>query len=51
MVSGVIPMVDRGDAATELFTGLGVPYVPLIDYRDVGIAPVSAQPPSAKGPR
>jgi orotate phosphoribosyltransferase len=44
VVSGVIPMVDRGDSAAELFTGLGVPYFPLIDYRDLGIEPVRAQP-------
>jgi orotate phosphoribosyltransferase len=40
VVTGVIPMVDRGDAAAKLFAGHGVPYIPLMDYRDLGIDPV-----------
>lgn len=39
-VSGVVPMVDRGDRGREIFEGLGVPYVPLMTYRDLGIEPV-----------
>ncbi|MCG5433058.1 orotate phosphoribosyltransferase [Mycobacterium sp. MYCO198283] len=39
-VVGVIPMVDRGDAATKLFANKGVPYVPLITYQDLAIEPV-----------
>ena len=41
-VTGVIPMVDRGDVATELFGGLGVPFAALVTYRDLGIDPVKA---------
>ncbi|MCX2712795.1 orotate phosphoribosyltransferase [Mycolicibacterium sp. J2] len=41
-VTGVIPMVDRGDVAAELFGGLGVPFVALVTYRDLGIDPVQA---------
>lgn len=33
-------LVDRGDLATEFFAGVGVPYEPLLTYRDLGIAPV-----------
>jgi orotate phosphoribosyltransferase len=40
VVTGVIPMVDRGDSAVKLFAGHGVPYIPLMDYRDLGIDPV-----------
>ncbi|MFV0494076.1 orotate phosphoribosyltransferase [Mycobacterium sp.] len=39
-VTGVIPMVDRGDAATKLFAELGLPYFPLVTYGDLGIEPV-----------
>ncbi|WP_299557527.1 orotate phosphoribosyltransferase [uncultured Mycolicibacterium sp.] len=40
VVTGVIPMVDRGDNATREFTARGVIYAPLITYRDLGIEPV-----------
>ena len=36
-VIGVIPMVDRGETARHVFEGLGVPYAPLITYKDIGI--------------
>lgn len=39
-VSGVIPMVDRGDLGSAQFGERGVKYVPLMTYRDLGIAPV-----------
>jgi orotate phosphoribosyltransferase len=39
-VVGVIPMVDRGETARQVFEGLGVPYAPLITYQDIGIAPI-----------
>ena len=42
VVTGVIPMVDRGDVAAELFGSLGVPFVALVTYRDLGIEPVKA---------
>lgn len=40
VVTGVIPMVDRGDAAAKLFVDRGVPYIPLMTYRDLGIDPL-----------
>jgi orotate phosphoribosyltransferase len=40
VVTGVIPMVDRGDAAAKLFADLGVAYLPLMTYDDLGIDPV-----------
>ncbi len=40
VVTGVIPMVDRGDRAEKLFAERGVPYIPLITYTDLGIDPV-----------
>lgn len=40
VVTGVIPMVDRSDRAEKLFAELGVPYIPLITYADLGIDPV-----------
>ena len=42
VVTGVIPMVDRGDVAAELFAGMGVPFVALVTYKDLGIEPVKA---------
>lgn len=42
VVAGVIPMVDRGDVAAELFAGRGVPFAALVTYRDLGIEPVKA---------
>jgi orotate phosphoribosyltransferase len=40
VVTGVIPMVDRGDVATKRFAQRGVPFVALVTYRDLGIEPV-----------
>lgn len=42
VVTGVIPMVDRGDIATGRFARLGVPFVALVTYRDLGIGPIHA---------
>lgn len=39
-VVGVIPMVDRGEVARRVFADLGVPYAPLVTYKDIGIDPV-----------
>jgi len=36
----VTALVDRGDTATVAFAAAGVPYAPLLTYRDVGIDPV-----------
>lgn len=40
VVTGVIPMVDRGDVAAKRFASHGVAFVALITYRDLGIEPV-----------
>lgn len=40
-VAGVIPMVDRGEVAAQLFAGLDVPYIPLVTYKDLGIEPIT----------
>lgn len=42
VVTGVIPMVDRGDVAAGLFAERGVPFVALVTYRDLGIEPIQA---------
>ncbi len=33
-------LVDRGDQAAPFFQAAGVPYVPMLTYRDLGIEPV-----------
>ena len=40
VVTGVIPMVDRGDVAAKRFGAKGVPFFALVTYRDLGIEPV-----------
>jgi orotate phosphoribosyltransferase len=35
-----VTLVDRGDAAAKKFADLGVPYQPLITYKDLGIVAV-----------
>lgn len=40
VVTGVIPMVDRGDIAARRFAARNVPFVALVTYRDLGIEPV-----------
>ena len=40
VVTGVIPMVDRGDVAAKRFAAKGVPFAALVTYRDLGIEPV-----------
>jgi orotate phosphoribosyltransferase len=40
VVTGVIPMVDRGDAAAKRFALRNIPFVALVTYRDLGIEPV-----------
>jgi orotate phosphoribosyltransferase len=42
VVTGVIPMVDRGDVAAKLFAERNVPFVALVTYRDLGIEPIKA---------
>jgi len=33
-------LVDRGDRAAAFFEAAGIPYVPMLTYRDLGIAPI-----------
>ncbi|MGH3674874.1 MAG: orotate phosphoribosyltransferase [Mycobacterium sp.] len=40
VVTGVIPMVDRGDGAAKLFERRNVPLVALVTYKDLGIEPI-----------
>jgi orotate phosphoribosyltransferase len=40
-VTGVIPMVDRGDVAAGRFARRGVPFHALVTYRDLGIEPIA----------
>jgi orotate phosphoribosyltransferase len=35
-----VTLVDRGDTTRERFKELGIPYEPVVTYRDLGIAPV-----------
>jgi orotate phosphoribosyltransferase len=42
VVTGVIPMVDRGEVAAELFASRNVPFVALVTFRDLGIEPIRA---------
>jgi orotate phosphoribosyltransferase len=41
IVTGVIPMVDRGEVASRLFADLQVPYVALVTYEHLGIEPIT----------
>lgn len=40
VVVAAVTLVDRGDVAGPEFVDRGVPYSPLVTYRDLGIAPV-----------
>jgi orotate phosphoribosyltransferase len=40
VVTGVIPMVDRGDVAAGRFAKRNIPFAALVTYRDLGIEPV-----------
>jgi orotate phosphoribosyltransferase len=40
VVTGVIPMVDRGDVATKRFAARNIPFAALVTYRDLGIEPI-----------
>lgn len=37
-------LVDRSDRVREFFDNVGVPYVPLLTFRDLGIEPVGPRP-------
>jgi orotate phosphoribosyltransferase len=39
-VVAAVTLLDRGEVAARFFANLGVPYFPLLTYRDLGIDPV-----------
>lgn len=39
-VVAAVTLLDRGEAAARFFAGVGVPYLPLLTYQDLGIEPV-----------
>lgn len=39
-IVAAVTLVDRGDVASQFFSQLQVPYIPLVTYRDLGIQPV-----------
>ncbi len=39
-VAGALSLVDRGEKARVAFEERGIPYLPLLTYRDLGIRPV-----------
>lgn len=39
-VVAAVTLVDRGDVAVRFFEDKGIPYFPLVTYRDLGIEPV-----------
>ncbi len=41
LVTGVIPMVDRGDVAAGRFAKRDIPFHALVTYRDLGIEPIA----------
>lgn len=41
VVAGVIPMVDRGNQGAPWFAEKGIPYIPLMTYRDLEIEAVN----------
>jgi orotate phosphoribosyltransferase len=40
VVVAAVTLVDRGDVAAGFFRDKGIPYFPLVTYRDLGIEPV-----------
>lgn len=43
-VVAAVALVDRGEVASRFFADAGVPYLPLLTYRDLGIDPVGGDP-------
>lgn len=39
-IVAAVTLVDRGEVATKFFAEVGVPYLPLLSYQDLGIQPV-----------
>ena len=42
-VTGAVTLLDRGEAARPKFEALGVPYRPVLTYKDLGIEPVGGE--------
>ena len=42
-VTGAVTLLDRGEAARPKFEAVGVPYVAVLTYRDLGIEPVGGE--------
>lgn len=42
-VLAVVPLVDRAGVAGKFFEEAGVPYLPLMDYTDLGLPPLGAE--------
>jgi orotate phosphoribosyltransferase len=47
-IVAAVTLVDRGDTAAKFFADVGVPYVPLLTYRDLGIEPVGGSSASGR---
>jgi orotate phosphoribosyltransferase len=43
-IVAAVTLVDRGDTAATFFADVGVPYLSLLTYRDLGIEPVGPRP-------
>lgn len=39
-IVAAVTLVDRGEVASEFFSEIGVPYLPLLTYKDLNIVPV-----------
>lgn len=39
-VLSVVPLVDRGNAGAKLFAEIGIPYLPVLTYTDLGLPPL-----------
>jgi orotate phosphoribosyltransferase len=39
-IVGAVTLVDRGEVASKFFAEVGIPYLPLLTYKDLGIEPV-----------
>lgn len=46
-IVAAVTLLDRGEVASRFFADLGVPYLPLLTYRDLGIDPVGDGGPDA----
>lgn len=46
-IVAAVTLIDRGEVANKFFAGVGVPYLPLLTYKDLGIEPVGHGPDNA----